>query len=132
MALNDRVTLKQGLASIDHLLDIWKDLKPDAQTKLKMIIDNKIKLLRTTEMPNPDLEWNPPPYPPHPYPLLQGLNKLANKASKMGYESDEADDAIMEELESMIVSDGLGTPATTEVPFCFHGGVVRTANASSR
>ena len=100
------ITLKAALADIDRLFKIWKDVKPEAQMKLKLVIDNKISLL-----PNCREEHKKT----SPYQLLENLTVLTKKLAEAGFETDAVDDVVMEEIETMIAKNSIGTPAMTEV-----------------
>ena len=103
-------TLQKALEDIDDLINIWKDLKTEAQTKLKLIIDHKISLLQSSEPPL-SLEWNEK----SSYPVLDHLHKLGKKLIAVGFKDDAVDDAVIQELDVMIAKFGIATPAATEV-----------------
>ena len=105
-----RGTLQKALEDIDGLIKIWKDLKPEGQTKLKLIVDHKISLLQSSELPL-ELDWDDK----SSYPILEHLNELGKKLTAVEFKDDAVDDAIMEELDAMITKMGIATPAPTEV-----------------
>lgn len=112
---NTEVKLKDALQDIGPLVNIWQKIGPEAQTKLKLVIDNKIRLLRACVYSLDPWEQAPK------YVLLDSLVKLETTLKDVGMEADAVHDAIMEEIEAMIAKNGIGTPATTEVRLCFYG-----------
>ena len=106
MNSDTQVTLHQGLADIDRLLNIGKDLKPEMKSKLKLVIDNKVSMLR---------HCSADPSESSPYCVLEKLVLLGKTLTCAGLDDDAVDDAVMDELEGMITKGGIGTPSTTEV-----------------
>ena len=103
-------TLQNALEDIDGLVKIWETLKSEAQIKLKIVIDHNIMLLRTsvpsdTEMSTGSCSLS----------LLRSLSHLGKELTAIGFEDNAVDDAVMEEIESMIAKECITTPAPTEV-----------------
>ena len=113
-------TLAEAVHDIDQLMTIWLKIKPEAQSKLKLIIDDKISLLRECTVPKTSGD-DKDGYTK--YPLLGTFIVLAEKLSANGYRTDAVDDAVLEEVEAMIAKRGIGTPSTTEVSHCPHHGM---------
>ena len=103
-------TLQKAIEDIHGLVDIWKSLKPEAQRKLKLIIDYRISLLQSTE---PPLELDCDEM--SSFPKLEHLHQLRKKLTAVEYKDNAVDDAIMQELDAMITKSGIPTPASTEV-----------------
>ena len=106
-----KTTFSELIEELNSLVPTWKNLGSfTAQPHLKLLIDSKIKQLSSAKCA-PEPGW----CRPRKYGVLNDLANLGNLCLTYGYETNLIDDAILEEVESMMADVCIITPKTFEV-----------------